>query len=553
MPNTSIEASLTQLRSTILSSIVSGENRSAPKPIGKLPRSLFRFSKPDMSALTSHLGIVKSKITKSYGGDTLKCLVIGANEVTYRGTKCFYIAYTMEPKDSAAYQARLFEQRAQVSKARKLHKAMLKIAPDTRTDALLSPSGIYALNSNFTAKQTKTAYKRALTTISSAVKVTKDIHYAVFYVDRFGSLQTPSLRCQRDEVKRLAQDAWHNSVEAVKHYERAEMRKPSTRSKRTSYGTYTLVGGVHINAGDFIRLRQEKIRNILSYTKKPMTKETHIGVELEASIPRRSWDTLKTLLVESNFGEYMCLGTDGSVTSDDTYTGGELRLCAPIAKIRDVVTAACIALNKVKAKVDRSCGLHVHLDAREVLDVDAKAMFRKLVRQSLPLYLTQPASRRGNRYCKWTDTQDWEEGENGDRYKSVNPTSYHKYQTVEVRLHAGTIQAKKINYWIELIASIAYGKALKNNFQNVEPMVSALVSQGRISEACAAYFVERAKLFESAPAPVTSDDTDDYREFTERLNRNRGADIPEELYPVDGGADAWDEEQVFDYDTEAAV
>lgn len=445
----------------------------------------------------------------------------GIKGINYRGFELFYVAYNMQnitaPDQLATAKARYqksLELKQFLEMSRKKHATTAKSVHGTGYESFISDT--------LTPQTIKARIKRYLKDYHNAknAAVNPTTFYCLFTVkpkkynfDKGFEIHASMVNLR--DLKATIKNVWSKSVVAIKAKERERARSiTAIDRRRTQYGQYQLVGGVHVVEGEFIRLHNEKIRNILNFAKKPMTKEQHVGIEIEASVPEKNWDKLKELLGKTGFANYINIGTDGSVTSNDFYKGAEIRLCIPTLKVQDVINAVCAALLAVKARVDRSCGLHVHLDARDVLNVDHEQMFKNLVRQQLPLYLTQPASRRGNRYCKWTFKDDLGES---DRYKTINPESYDKYQTIEVRLHSGTIIADKIIKWTRLLEAIAYGKSFKNEFQTVEGLLNALVERESISESTKEYFIQRATKFKKAPKPIMSGDADEYTEYTEEL------------------------------------
>ncbi len=109
--------------------------------------------------------------------------------------------------------------------------------------------------------------------------------------------------------------------------------------------------------------------------------------------------------------------------------------------------AICQRLRDVGAEVNQTCGLHVHLDCRDVSSTSAMATRAVRLRKAVPwLWNMLPVSRRRSRYCG---------DQNGGRFQAINTESYSRHNTVEVRMHSGTLNADKIRSWIELVRFIA--------------------------------------------------------------------------------------------------
>jgi len=134
------------------------------------------------------------------------------------------------------------------------------------------------------------------------------------------------------------------------------------------------------------------------------------------------------------------------------------------------VTTVCKVLTELGAKVNKSCGLHVHVDARD-LGRDALARVCKMwMKYESCFDSIVPASRRNNAYCKSNRSQyptldaawaaiDAATGINGlisamtmgTRYVKLNLQSLLRHGTVEFRQHSGTVDGDKMTNWIALV------------------------------------------------------------------------------------------------------
>ena len=140
---------------------------------------------------------------------------------------------------------------------------------------------------------------------------------------------------------------------------------------------------------------------------------------------------------------------DGSLNSDDE-TMFPVEFTLIYKKNDDTMLKKTLELLKdLKAEVNDSCGLHVHLDCRSLNEsqiVDIGAKFEPCLDF---LAAMVPSSRRDNKYCALKVSSL-----NGDRYSAVNLTSFDKYKTIEIRLHSGTTQYEKISNWVKIIDGI---------------------------------------------------------------------------------------------------
>lgn len=140
------------------------------------------------------------------------------------------------------------------------------------------------------------------------------------------------------------------------------------------------------------------------------------------------------------------------------------------------IDKASAALHAAGARADVSCGMHVHHDIRDLAagQVHALAEFWFATQQTIEL-LVAPSRRggtedgscpAGSRWCRRLDSYAIDyvkrftardrlpHGSGGvlrdlDRYYALNFQSYGRQGTVEIRLHHGTINAKKIKTWVQ--------------------------------------------------------------------------------------------------------
>lgn len=220
------------------------------------------------------------------------------------------------------------------------------------------------------------------------------------------------------------------------------------------------VEGVHHEHGWF--LKQVHTRNVRSVAsaKMPNTTECYVGVELEFFSP---FDRPQISNVIAKAGLQRQVNPTGDVSiipGYDYLSGTEIRLLAKESEAPAVVERTCAVLRELSAGVNKTCGLHVHLDMRSR---EIAASYEKLFLALDLLYALVPLPRRTNtRYCERNFEPDYAtENASRVRYRAINVTSYQKHYTLEVRLHQGTTNATKVNAWIALLTSIVDGPRLK--------------------------------------------------------------------------------------------
>lgn len=197
------------------------------------------------------------------------------------------------------------------------------------------------------------------------------------------------------------------------------------------------------------------------------------GVEMECCVPNH---TRGQVAAELNAAGVPCYdanythsaSTQWKVVSDGSVNGnGAMELVSPILRGEagfEQVAVVCRVLNRLGAQVNRSCGLHVHVGAREL---SIKALRR------LAIFYAQhedvidnllPVSRRGanagNGYCctnKNTNLAALATARDamgvavavngGGRYAKLNFTAFRRHSTVEFRHHSGTVDGAKVIAW----------------------------------------------------------------------------------------------------------
>lgn len=191
---------------------------------------------------------------------------------------------------------------------------------------------------------------------------------------------------------------------------------------------------------------------LTSVPKKPKGSADHYGVEIECFVPRNPDKSIR-----DEFQQYCIdnrikgaqIKSDSSISPDvDRHEGIEITVLVPRDNIRDL-EMVCKWLKEKKAKVNSSCGLHVHLDFRNKTNIEQAG---NRLYNALP-YLSRivPETRRNNKYCK-LDKNTVSGGD--DRYCAINMAAYSKYKTLEVRLHSGSCNFGKITSWLMIVSNI---------------------------------------------------------------------------------------------------
>ncbi len=156
---------------------------------------------------------------------------------------------------------------------------------------------------------------------------------------------------------------------------------------------------------------------------------------------------------------------DGSVSGDNPFEVASPPLSGEdgLRQVREVVSA----LARAGAQVNRTCGLHVHVDARDLKSVDLANVVIQYGRHESVFDAMMPVSRRNNDYCRSVrdvadtlrrniltiavnnNTSDVVEAYAWERYHKVNLAAYLTHGTIEFRQHSGSINHEKVTNWIQ--------------------------------------------------------------------------------------------------------
>ena len=175
---------------------------------------------------------------------------------------------------------------------------------------------------------------------------------------------------------------------------------------------------------------------------------------------------------------YWKLVTDSSVTYSGTGVFNGLELVSPILKGDDgldELEKVLEVLNSLGAKVDKTCGLHVHHDISdyEVENLISIHNFYYKFQRAIDKFLPKSRRNSSSQYCKRipasrikkiqnaVDFHDVFAALDNNRYLTLNAQAYLRHGTIEFRQHSGTTDFEKIESWI--IFTHAIVNYCKNN------------------------------------------------------------------------------------------
>jgi len=139
--------------------------------------------------------------------------------------------------------------------------------------------------------------------------------------------------------------------------------------------------------------------------------------------------------------------SDGSIRPPAGQNGHEIRTLLDRSLAEPRLFTLCKRFAALGLRVNKSCGLHLHLDARSMTlpEVITKAKIMDKWLHALMELL--PVSRRDNTYCRWGVAQH-------DRYRAVNVYSWNTHKTIEVRCGSATLDYNKVLAWLRLVELI---------------------------------------------------------------------------------------------------
>lgn len=206
------------------------------------------------------------------------------------------------------------------------------------------------------------------------------------------------------------------------------------------------------------------------------TTATHVG---------GSYDTY---VVRDAAGRQWKLVSDGSIrrqSSDGERVGREyaVEFVSPICRYEDIETIQQLVrlLRQAGAKVNDSCGIHVHVDASAHTPQSLRNLVNIMAAKEDLLYKTLQVKVSRENYCKRADTRFldalngrpphsmeqlerlWYDGPSGrydhydrSRYHALNLHSVFSKGTVEFRLFNSTLHAGRVKSYIQLCLAISH-------------------------------------------------------------------------------------------------
>lgn len=232
---------------------------------------------------------------------------------------------------------------------------------------------------------------------------------------------------------------------------------------------------VYLEKGVFLKVNDKRLRlNITKKAKFPSSEDRYVGVEIELAAAEDR-EVLADLLHEAKLSRNVHIKGDSSIGRGtkllEKYPNAiEIAILAKEEDIENVINKLCDILNnKMHCKVDKTCGLHVHLDMRNRKPSEA---FSNLVTMQHFLYGMIPANRKSSEYSVPVKSKEWKISTS--HYDGISTNAYSKYKTLEIRMHCGTTNASKIGNWIKFLLCIVNAPVLSFSPEAIEQVVDEL-------------------------------------------------------------------------------
>jgi hypothetical protein len=310
----------------------------------------------------------------------------------------------------------------------------------------------------------------------------------------------------KDKIKQIIKSNRGYIIENLQDY-REGLREPKLTQRDIfigdEYFCQSMCAGVHVYKNSILDIyNRNKIAKCFK-AKKPETNDSYIGVELEC-FAKADMNKMALEMVNTGYANHVTIKDDGSIRAIDHYHQMEVAILCKESEYESVLTSVCKVLKANDAKVNKSCGMHVHLDMR---NRNASIAYNNLFVSQPILYAMNPPSRRDNHYCaknkdrKFTEPTRTAKG-TSRRYKAINDYAYYDYKTLEVRLHAGTVNATKVVNWVKLLLSIVNFKEL---VVRTPIKLSSFINKFEVIPELALYVANRIEKFADANTNINNE------------------------------------------------
>lgn len=133
------------------------------------------------------------------------------------------------------------------------------------------------------------------------------------------------------------------------------------------------------------------------------------------------------------------------------------------------IKRVCKALSDAGATVNKTCGLHVHVDANGLTGPWVRSIVTRYAKFESTIDSFMPVSRRDNNNSRYissiipvvgyvSSSPNWLSNSvetvcstMSNRYQKVNLASYSRTRTIEFRHHSGSVNGNKVTNWVQFV------------------------------------------------------------------------------------------------------
>lgn len=199
----------------------------------------------------------------------------------------------------------------------------------------------------------------------------------------------------------------------------------------------------------------------------PSTNDNYIGIEVEC-LTKLTHEKLALHLAKNGLHNHIRITTDGSLNSESGYTTVELRVLCKESEYVTIVRKLekALAQPECSAKINNSCGAHVHFDMRSK---NVERVYENLCCMQRIIKAMIPKNRRDNQYCRAPRSPFYSEQlQQADHYDAISLTAYKKHKTIEIRYLEGNIKADVFENWIGMWLELINKEEINRNYATVE-------------------------------------------------------------------------------------
>lgn len=242
---------------------------------------------------------------------------------------------------------------------------------------------------------------------------------------------------------------------------REELKTKLITNKKYNGYIYSTEGGVFTTKAIALKRKFEVVEVFKEKKPKRSDKLNYVGVEIEllSSITK---EQMAILLCENKLSNKVTIHSDTSIYRKDEQ---DVNFCYELCiidredKIKETLKNLenIFKNNNYVFRVNETCGTHIHLDMRYR---NISRCYGLLYNSLDDIYKSVADHRNGNVYCTRNITADYNEASlkysstKGPRYQAINPESYCKHNTLEIRLFEGTLDMDKVIKWLDLLLEI---------------------------------------------------------------------------------------------------